>query len=203
MQHESFREVSFLAADGGRIVANQYGDGAHAVVLAHGMVFDKESFAELAEVLAQRGFTALAIDFRGYGESTAGSEERALHLDVLAAVRYLHDEGAKRVSILGASMGGGAAARASTQAEPGDIECLILLSSMPIDEPEKMTGRKVFIASADERLMPRIREQFDRAAEPKRLIVLDGDAHAQHIFRTNQAERLTELIVEAFSSGGS
>ena len=64
-----FEEVSFETSDGGRIVANVYGEGEHAVVLAHGAVFDKESWDGLAGRLAKEGMRAIAIDFRGYGKS--------------------------------------------------------------------------------------------------------------------------------------
>ncbi len=82
-------EVAFTTADGGEIHGHLYGDGGHAVVLAHGMVFDKESWRPLAERLAAEGLMVLAIDFRGYGRSQPGSEESRLELDVLAAIRYL------------------------------------------------------------------------------------------------------------------
>jgi hypothetical protein len=57
-------------------------------------------------------------------------------------------------------------------------------------------NRFLFIASRDEPLMPRIKEQYERAPEPKKLAVLEGSAHAQHIFKTDQADKLTKLIVD-------
>jgi Lysophospholipase len=79
---DNFREVSFKTADGGGIVANLYGKGSHAVVLAHGAVFNKESWHELATTLSAKGYSVLALDFRGYGKSVPGSSEKALYLDV-------------------------------------------------------------------------------------------------------------------------
>src|SRR5262249_42506039 len=85
------REGSFSPADGGTVVADLYAaQGSDAVVLAHGAAFDKASWAPFATWLASRGHQVLAIDFRGYGRSTAGTDSRALFEDVLAAVRYLH-----------------------------------------------------------------------------------------------------------------
>ena len=49
-------------------------------------------------------------------------------------------------------------------------------------------------------MVPRVRDQYERASEPKRLELLPGDAHAQHIFRTDQGEALSALIL-AFLSG--
>jgi len=50
-----------------------------------------------------------------------------LHLDVLAAVRYLRKTGAKSVSVIGGSMGAGAAGDASIASKPGEIDRLVFL----------------------------------------------------------------------------
>ena len=42
----------------------------------------------------------------------------------------------------------------------------------------------------------RVQQQFQQAAEPKKLVVMDGSGHAQHIFKTDRAEELTKLILE-------
>jgi alpha-beta hydrolase superfamily lysophospholipase len=188
--------VTLTASDGGRIAADEYGRGADAVVLAHGAAFNKESWKPQAELLASKGHRVLAINFRGYGASTSGTDGKALYLDVLAAVRYLHDTGATTVSVVGASMGGGASGRAAVSARPGEIDRLLLLSPVSIEKPEDMkAGRFLYIASRDEPMAPGIQKQFDRAPQPKRIELLDGSGHAQNIFKTSQADRLTALIV--------
>lgn len=189
--------ISFETADGARIAADIYGKGPDAVVLAHGAAFNKESWQSLAETLSARGHRVMAIDFRGYGGSTLGREDKALYQDVLAAVRFLRASGATTVSVVGASMGGGASARAAVAAKPGEVDRLFLLSPVAIETPEAMkAGRLLYLASRDEPLAPSIQQQYERAPEPKRLVLLDGNAHAQNIFKTNQAARLTALIVE-------
>jgi len=42
--------------------------------------------------------------------------------------------------------------------------------------------------------------QFDRAADPKQLLVLDGAAHAQFLFGSDQGERLIREILRFLSS---
>lgn len=189
-------EVEYPTADGGRIVANLYGDGAHAVLLAHGAVFDKESWQGLAERLSAEGLTVLAIDFRGYGGSRAGTRGRgAMHEDVIAGVRFLADRGAREVSVLGASMGGGAVGEAAANLSDGELAHLILLAAVAAPDPERMTGAKLFVVSEGDSFRRSVEEQFRRAAEPKRIEMLPGNAHAQHIFRTAAGDALTELIV--------
>jgi pimeloyl-ACP methyl ester carboxylesterase len=204
------REVSFPTQDGGVVHADLYGSGANGVVLAHGGQFNKESWRSQALALQQAGFCVLAIDFRGYGEShggsTASASDDGLRWDVLAAVRYLHQHGSSSVSVVGGSMGGGAAAEASVEAKPSEIDRLVLLAHSPIAEPQKMKGRILFILSRDDAEasgMPRlveIRKQFERAPQPKQLVILDGSAHAQWLFQTDQSGRLMREILRFLSA---
>lgn len=197
--------VSFPTEDGGTVSATLRGSGDHAVILAHGGQFTKESWRSQARVLADAGLTTLAIDFRGRGASRGGpgreTDPDFVHHDVLAAVRFLEARGAGRISLVGASFGGWAVARAVTRLSPGSIDRLILLAHSPIDEPERLQGRKLFITTRDDTRgdgvprLPAIRDQYERAPEPKEFVILDGAAHAQHVFATEQGDRLLAEIV--------
>ena len=50
-------------------------------------------------------------------------------------------------------------------------------------------------ASEDGLRLPRIRAWFDKAPQPKELIVLNGSAHAQFLFQTDQAERVMREVL--------
>lgn len=189
------REISYRTSDGGEIFANLYGGGTHAVLLAHGAVFDKESWDALARRLSEAGLQVLAIDFRGYGRSTAGRSRRALHEDVLGGIQFLHDQGAERVSVIGASMGGGAAGDAAARAPQGAIDRLILLAAMPAQAPGRMQGRKLFIVSSGDGARRDVERQYEAARGVKELTILPGSAHAQHIFRTGESETLTRALL--------
>jgi alpha-beta hydrolase superfamily lysophospholipase len=197
------REVSFATADGGVVWADLYGAGNRGVVLAHGARFDKASWAPQAEGLGKAGFRVLAIDFRGYGHSRGGDKAAPgsgeKYEDVLAAVRYLRENGAARVSVIGASMGGAASANAARHARPGEIDRRILLANVPVDQPELLAIPKLFAVSRGDALAAKVREQFEKAPEPKELMILEGSAHAQFLFRTDQGERLMQKILEFLS----
>jgi len=129
-----------------------------------------------------------------------------LRFDVLGAVRWLKADGAKTVSAVGASMGGWAVAEAALAA-PGEIERIVFLASWPDRHSPigELKGRKLFITARDDRdgtgalRLPNIRAAFERAPEPKRLVVLDGSAHAQFLFETGQGERLLRDIEKFLS----
>ncbi len=203
------KTVSFPTEDGGVVFADVYGTGEKAVVLAHGGRFNKESWAKQAQILVAAGFQVLALDFRGYGKSTGPGQsapmDAPLKFDVLAAGRYLRARGAKSVSIVGGSMGGGAAGDASIASRPGEIDRLVLLGAAPNDSAEKLKSPVLFIvarddANADGPRLPKIREQYEKAPQPKELIILDGSAHAQYLFQTDQGERVMREILRFLSA---
>jgi hypothetical protein len=97
---------------------------------------------------------------------------------VLAGVRYLRDHGAKTVAVIGGSLGGGAAAQAAVCAL-GQIDRLVLLGSTSDVPPEKSQLPKLYIisrngTSGDGPRLPGLQAHFEKAPEPKRLIILDG-----------------------------
>ena len=201
--------VSFPTEDGGVVYADVYGKGERGVVLAHGGRFNKESWEKQARALELAGFRVLALDFRGYGKSRGPGEsdpmDAPLHLDVLAAVRYLGKAGAKSVSVVGGSMGAGAAGDASIASRPGEIDRLVLLGGAPNGPAEKLKSPALFIvarddASGDGPRLPRIKEQYEKAPEPKALIILEGSAHAQYLFQTDQGERVMREILNFLSA---
>ena len=109
------------------------------------------------------------------------------------------------MSVVGASMGGDAAEGALAEAEPGEIDRAVLLAHGAYGPPEKLKGRKLFIVSRDDvgpgdkpRLL-KIRAQYDKAPGPKKLVILEGSAHAQFIFQTDQGERLMREILRFLS----
>lgn len=200
--------VAITMPDGAPVLADAYGAGGHAVVLAPGGRFDRASWAPQARALAAAGFRVLAIDFRASVRSRNGGASSCLYdavclaRDVLAAVRYLRRTGATTVSVVGGSLGGGAAAQATVDGDPGEIDRVVLLAHMAIETPERMRGRKLFIVTRDDPgpdgtpRLRRIRDQYERAPDPKTLVILDGAAHAQFIFATAQGERLLDDVLE-------
>lgn len=201
--------MTFAAEDGGRVCADLYGKGRRAVVLAHGGRFPKGSWKVQADAQVSAGFQVLAIDFRGFGCSTGPGQKNfddaPFENDVLAAVRYLKTHGAKTVSVVGGSFGGGAAGDASIRSAPGEIDRIVFLGAAPNLPAENLKSRSLFIVARDDSngagpRLPGIRAQYEKAPQPKELIVVEGSAHAQFLFQTDQSERVMAEILRFLSN---
>ncbi|HSZ57263.1 MAG TPA: alpha/beta fold hydrolase, partial [Tepidisphaeraceae bacterium] len=179
--------------DGATLQALLYGQGPHGVVLAHGGRFNKESWDPQARVLAEHGFRVIAFDFRGVGQSHGPGDSDAFTpkrmYDVLAAGRYLRENGATTVAIIGGSMGGGFAADAAFHS-PGLFDRIVFLSATPGGPLESLGGRKLFIMASDDisgdgARLPGFMAAYGKTAPPKQLLTVEGSAHAQFLFQSD------------------
>jgi len=127
-----------------------------------------------------------------------------MRLDIIAAVDYLRHQGARSVAVVGASFGGSAAVDACIASRPGLIQRLALLAAEPSGPADKTKVPLLLIVALNDTSssgprLPRIRAWFEKAPEPKELIVLEGSAHAQFLFETDQAERVMREILSFLS----
>ena len=124
------RIVAFAASDGVRLDAAEVGSGAAGVVLVHEYPADLCGFWPYAVYLSQRGLHVLDLDLRCFGRSACPATNAArgdLVADVSGAVAELHRRGARRVAVLGASMGGTVALAAASSAHSA-ISAVVCLS---------------------------------------------------------------------------
>jgi len=203
-------EVAFPPAGGaGEVRADLYGSGARAVILAHGGRFDKEGWRPQARSLAAAGFRVLALRFRGDshnadGTPSAEGSDQDNAADVRGAVAWLERNGATHIAAVGASLGGDAVALASL-ADPGHIERIVLLGSNGGGVLARVRARKLFVVARDDRngegpRLPRINAAYAAARPPKRLVVVEGGAHAQFLFATAQGPRVLDEITRFLSA---
>jgi pimeloyl-ACP methyl ester carboxylesterase len=109
--------VHVKTRDGVSLYGLEVGTGTTGVVLGHQYFSDHCEFMAFARELAGLGYRALSIDFRGNGLSGTGRSNR-LDLDIAAAVARLRADGATRVELVGASMGGTAVLVAGSWVRP-------------------------------------------------------------------------------------
>jgi dienelactone hydrolase len=186
------------------IQGDLYGSGTRGVILTHGGGRTKESWRKQAHALADAEFVVLAINFRsdtiddkGRAISVGSDEDNAA--DIRAAAAYLRAHGAQSVSGVGASMGGYALAKADAISKPGEFDRIVLLATSA-DDSAALKGRKLFIVARDDvggsgLRLSQISDSYAKAPQPKELVILEGSAHAQSLFDTDQGPRLMREIL--------
>jgi dienelactone hydrolase len=97
-------------------------------------------------------------------------------------------------------MGGAAAGDASIASRRGEIDRIVFLGSAPNLPADKLKARSLFIVARDDTSgdgprLPGIRAQYEKAPQPKQLIILEGSAHAQYLFQTDQGDRVMREIL--------
>ena len=95
----------FRSADGVKLAGAVVGRGKTGIVFAHQVAADRCQWLPFARELSARGYRGLVFDMRGYGAS-AGNANVNPHLDVVGAAAELRRRGARKIVLVGASMGG-------------------------------------------------------------------------------------------------
>jgi pimeloyl-ACP methyl ester carboxylesterase len=128
-----YRQVRFAAADGVELVGRLSGTGDVGVILAHGFSHGvaQEGWLQFVPALVSRGYTVLTFNFRGFCDSKScsfGGDLGKNWRDAMAAVAFLKTRGAKKIFLIGASMGGLAVLRAARMPEV-DVSGVVSLST--------------------------------------------------------------------------
>jgi pimeloyl-ACP methyl ester carboxylesterase len=206
--------VALRTSDGVRIAARTFGDGRVGVVFGHQIDGDQRDWWDLAAALAEEGYAALTLDFRGYcpregaGCSEDGGTTDAWR-DLLAGARLLRSRGADRVVFVGASMGGTAAVLAASQADP-PVDGVIALSAptvccgMFVDRGDvgAVEAPMLFVAGRDDAEAPSSARELARwAGDRGRAVVLDSGEHGVDLIgglATPDVERRTNALIRTF-----
>jgi dienelactone hydrolase len=149
-------DVRFRAADGTKLVGHRFGSGRTAVVLVHQRRGTMCQWAPYAKRLAALGYTAFAIDLRGNGDSQwrpyPGNQRYGG--DVTAAVKLVRGLGARKVFLVGASLGGSAAISGAANTRPS-VDGVVSVSGAAdlagaIDVVNRVKVPSLFVAGSDD-----------------------------------------------------
>jgi pimeloyl-ACP methyl ester carboxylesterase len=174
--------VRFANSEGTRLVGYELGSGPRGIVLAHQYGGDACQWSGFAPGLAKAGYHVLAFDAHGYGRSPAGSGE--IDIDVLAASSKLRALGARKLVLLGASMGGTAVLSAAAQLQPSPAAVVSLSGPgsfdlmSAYDAVRRLGMPKLFVVGArDVQFADAARELYRKARGPKQLVVVQTADH--------------------------
>lgn len=179
--------VSFVAPHGATIEASLYGNGDCGVILVPQVNLDRESWQPQAELIADMGHLALAID--------EDSDNRSA--SVRGAIQYLREEQAvSTIVLVGASTGGEAVVVANANTDTPVAATVTLSAAGGTEHASTLEGRSLFVVSnGDEDRFVRIAQELHEAApEPKQLVEYDGSAHGQGLFDSPHGDALRSTV---------
>ena len=122
------------------------GTGADAILLVHGTPFNRSMWQPQLSAIAAAGWRAIAVDLRGYGETTVVPGKTTFDVfaaDLAAVADHL---GLERVVLGGLSMGGQIVMQFARQ-YPDRVRGIVLAATFP--EPETEDGKRWRYAMAD------------------------------------------------------
>lgn len=201
--------VTFTTPDGATLNGELYGSGDTAVIFSV-MGNCSPGWREFAQLTAAQGMMSLTYLWRGCRASGSANEAEMKKFvdDLRGAIAFMRAQGAKKIILVGASLGGCASAKLTVEsqadglvvvASPAEISqwgFAIEAGDMASDIP------KLFIAAEADDTVPveATQELFNLAAEPKEWQTYPSSAHGTEIFDTEFADelelRLLEFIVK-------
>lgn len=203
-----FEAITINTADGERLrawlmtpPAPQAARGR--IVYFHGNGGNLSNWSSILAGIVRRGYTVLAVDYRGYGLSTGRPTERGLYRDVDAVVAHGWPEAGRQLPLIywGRSLGGALAAYAATARKPDGViieagfpsaraavrssPVLAILSVLasyrfPAGEFLNQANAPVLMLHGDrDSVIPFAlgRELFDQVTAPKEFVVIPGGDH--------------------------
>lgn len=203
------------AGDGVVLHGLRYGTGPHVILLAHmGRASDsQEAWAPLAAELADAGLSVVTYDRRGVCSptlgtcSTAGDEPLEGWRDVVAATRYLHEQGFETVTIGGASLGAMETMEAIRRADL-EVDGIIWFAGVlhgaysfaEEDFRDLPAVPKLFISAEHDRYgaAEDTRRAAQWSSEPHTLVIVPANRHGTDLWGKGTSEDPGRTVVDAF-----
>lgn len=197
--------VTFETPDGATITGELYGSGETAVIFSV-MGNCKPGWREFAQLTAAQGVMALTYPWRGCRESGLAEQDELQKFvdDARGAINFVREQGAEKIILAGASLGGLASAKLAIESQASG---LIVVASPPgipewgfeIEPADLNTDiPKLFITAENDPTVPAsaTRELHDLAAEPKEWQTYPEDMHGTDLFETESGEALQQRILD-------
>lgn len=201
-------EVSFKTTDGETLKGLIYGHSKKAAVFSHMYRDNKTDWQDFAEVIAAKDYMTLVYDFRGHGDSSGTFEAAKMPVDLAAAINFTVKQGAEKIVLLGASMGGMATIEEAAR-DHKHISGIVTVSS-PLDwgnltitdkDLKALSMPKLFVNSDQDDFAEDTKHMYAVSAEPKQLHLYQGRAHGVELFTTPDepdfSKRLTDFIAQS------
>jgi hypothetical protein len=182
-------EITFEQTGNKDLVGTTYGQGQTAIILANMSVGDETQWSPFVAAVDKQNFTAVTFNYR----SSAGAEQ-----DTIVVLQKLRESGYKRIICMGASLG--VRSCGSIAYEPGIVGIALIAGSLN-HKLSDVTYPKLFIAGALDRAAFNTQMNYDQAAEPKKLILFEGNSiHGTNLFSSKDRDQFLTLLIDFVNS---
>ena len=177
--------VTFTTSDHILLGGLWFGAGKTVVIFSNQTDTTAGDWTPIAQQFAAQGYAALCYDYRGRG-SSQGTRAYGpdLMTDLHAAIAFARSQGAQRITLVGASLGG--AVTANVAANPGADVAAVAIISAPSDFPQVEVAATTMAAIAAPKLLmnsqgdsyaSQTQAMYDEARQPKTLKLYPGVDH--------------------------
>lgn len=207
------QDVVLTTSDGVKLAATLYtleGSRKPAALLLHVAWGSRRDWEEFAQRLNDAGFVALAVDFRGHGDSGGEKEWGKLSDDAAAAWTFLSEQAsvdAKRVVVGGASVGANVALNFA--AKQPNVKAVGLLSpsldyyGIQTESAMKSYGKRpiLMFSSAEDEYSVESQKQLERLiGGPKQVQLFQNAGHGTDMLKHSQ---VADALLRWIKSVGS
>ena len=193
------REVSFITDDGIKISGDLYKGGDTAIILLHMYTATKQTWKDFAQELQQKGYTVLAIDFRGHGASdlkyTTFTEKDFNNMiyDARTAKKFL---GKKRTIVMGASIGANIALKFANEVN-GVVALSPAFNYKGIktkDDASKIRQPVLIVVSEEDKQSVEDSQDLNKIISRSTLQIYKGKGHGTNMLDRESKDRILEWL---------
>lgn len=200
MDHE---DISFQTEDGVNIKGDFYKGGDKGIILLHMFTVTKQTWKGFAQELKEKGYSVLAIDFRGHGTSDLdysdfGEQDfNNMILDVRGAKEFL---GKEKNVVMGASIGANIALKFANEVD-GAVALSPAFNYKGIETKEDASeiNKPVLIVVSDEDTQSvGDSKELNKIISESELEVYSGKGHGTKMLDRETKDRILKWLDENF-----
>ena len=159
-----------------------YGHGPIALILSNQVENVSSEWGDVPMLFASRGFAVLTYQYRDTTDDTTRLA------DLQAAITFMQQQGAQKIVLMGASIGGLVTAAVATQTQ---VQAIVLLSApdayhtilLNVTQAQKITAPALIVESDEDEFLPDAQKIYGWLTAPKVLrIYPDDDSHGVALF---------------------
>ncbi|MDA0269961.1 MAG: alpha/beta hydrolase [Chloroflexi bacterium] len=155
-------------------------------------------YVRVGHMLVPRGISSVRVRYR-----EAGEWEECL-ADALAACSFLKGIGAQQVVMVGHSFGGAVAIKAGEMSAMATAVCSMSTQRFGTFEVEQLGKPLLLIHGSRDEVLDKAASEdvFERAVDPKRLVILPGGTHSLREHTDEVYDLLMDFVTANITKGG-